>query len=310
MKHLIFLLGLLSCLTLSAQKVGVNTRTPVTTLDVMASPSDLTVADGFLAPRLKGSELKSKDNNYTAQHHGTLVFVTEALASSDVSDKTTYVTEFGYYYFDKDKGAAGRWIPLKTEPTTSPYKWAVFKSAEEQDIATAFNSGTMGDESKAVLTFTASNALINETVTLSPSSDYFIITTAGLYNVQGGVTLAPNMGNTIITHVPSPNLHFNIQVEYSTDNGTSWVTCAKSVITALTPLSNAPTSLYLQTPNSTVELAQGQWLRLTIGREAMTQTYSSVNYYLNNQQASTGYNNVKKFTNIDHTKYFRIHKVR
>ena len=100
-------------------RVGINTSTPAATLDVVASPSNTTRIDGFIAPRLKGSELKAKDGLYTADQDGAIVYVTEALASANTSTKTANVTSIGYYYFDKTQGTAGRWMKI-ANPTTIP----------------------------------------------------------------------------------------------------------------------------------------------------------------------------------------------
>lgn len=50
---------------LAYAQVGINTPDPKATLDVMALPADLTKTDGLIAPRLKGTELKAKDTNYS-----------------------------------------------------------------------------------------------------------------------------------------------------------------------------------------------------------------------------------------------------
>lgn len=81
-------------------QVGINTPAPNATLDVAASPTDLTKTDGFIAPRLKGSELKAKDANYTAPQTGAIVYVTEALTPANTTAKTVNVTTLGYFYFD------------------------------------------------------------------------------------------------------------------------------------------------------------------------------------------------------------------
>ena len=93
-------------------RVGINTSTPAATLDVTASPSISTRIDGFIAPRLKGSELKAKDGLYTTAQDGTIVYVTEAV--SGVTNKTANVTSIGYYYFDKtlDSGS-GQWVKVR-----------------------------------------------------------------------------------------------------------------------------------------------------------------------------------------------------
>ncbi|RZM00891.1 MAG: hypothetical protein EOO88_58345 [Pedobacter sp.] len=86
------------CLGASAQNVGVNTTTPISTLQISGKPTTTTVADGVTIPSLTGNQLKDKDANYTASHIGTLVYVTAAVSPS--SAKTINVTEAGFYYFD------------------------------------------------------------------------------------------------------------------------------------------------------------------------------------------------------------------
>lgn len=100
MKKNYFILCSLMIGSLAHSQVGVNTETPRATFDVMGFPADLTKTDGFIAPRLRGSELKAKDSNYTALQTGAIVYVTEALIPSDTTSKTVNVTALGYYYFD------------------------------------------------------------------------------------------------------------------------------------------------------------------------------------------------------------------
>lgn len=79
-------------------QIGVHTANPKATLDVVAMPNNLTKIDGIIAPRLDKVELKAKDNLYTLEQKGVIVYVTGATASS--SSKTVNVTAPGYYYFD------------------------------------------------------------------------------------------------------------------------------------------------------------------------------------------------------------------
>jgi|GEM_PF-971683 len=81
-------------------QIGVNTEKPHATFDVMAIPADLTKTDGFIAPRLKGSELKAKDSNYALPQTGAIVYITEVLTPSETTPKTVNITLLGYYYFD------------------------------------------------------------------------------------------------------------------------------------------------------------------------------------------------------------------
>lgn len=98
MKKHIILLGALTISSIAYSQVGINTETPKATLDVVASPDKATLVDGFIAPRLKGNELKAKDALYTADQTGTIIYATEAAAPTTA--KTVNVTEAGYYYFD------------------------------------------------------------------------------------------------------------------------------------------------------------------------------------------------------------------
>lgn len=100
MKINLILLGTLLVSGIAYAQVGINTETPKATLDVTASPLDLTKTDGIIAPRLKGSELKTKDANYDVPQTGAIVYITEVLAVGNTSPKTVNLTATGYYYFD------------------------------------------------------------------------------------------------------------------------------------------------------------------------------------------------------------------
>lgn len=84
----------------SFSQVGIGTNDPKTTLDVLGLPTDTTIADGITAPRISGTNLKAKDGSYGSDQIGAIVYVTEALTSSDTSTKTANITTIGYYYFD------------------------------------------------------------------------------------------------------------------------------------------------------------------------------------------------------------------
>uniref|UniRef100_A0AAU6WJ09 Uncharacterized protein n=1 Tax=Chryseobacterium endophyticum TaxID=1854762 RepID=A0AAU6WJ09_9FLAO len=119
-KNLTLTAGVLFSSMLLSQ-VGINTDSPKATLDVRSVPADLTKTDGIIAPKLKGTELKAKDQLYATDQTGAVVYVTEALDASnstsstadDVTTKTAEVTTIGYYYFDgniwKKIGGAGPW---------------------------------------------------------------------------------------------------------------------------------------------------------------------------------------------------------
>ncbi|WP_209389045.1 hypothetical protein [Chryseobacterium sp. RR2-3-20] len=99
MKRFFTALSLIFNIVIFSQ-VGINTTEPKATLDVMVNITDASKADGIIAPRLKGSDLKLKDALYNDDQKGTIVFVTEPLLFSETSFKTANVVENGYYYFD------------------------------------------------------------------------------------------------------------------------------------------------------------------------------------------------------------------
>lgn len=128
MKKSLFMVVLFATTSLVSAQVGIDTEVPKATLDVRSRPTDLTKTDGFIAPRVKGSQLKSKDSNYEMDQIGAIVYVTEALAVADVTTKTANVTSIGYYYFD-----GGIWIKFNPEVTPSNDWHIIGNSGTDQE---------------------------------------------------------------------------------------------------------------------------------------------------------------------------------
>lgn len=154
MKKNSFLLILLFGSATLFSQVGINTENPKTTLDVVASPSDLTKVDGIMAPRLTGEELKAKDGLYTETttsvegQTGAIVYVTEGLDVADTTTKTVNVTTSGYYYFD-----GSVWVKIGGGGSATPYQEPWFDQATNteatlntQNIYTMGNVGVKTDE--------------------------------------------------------------------------------------------------------------------------------------------------------------------
>lgn len=96
-KQYILAISLLS--TIAYGQVGVNTDTPAVTLDIVGKPTQTTIMDGIIAPRIEGAQLRAK--TYTSAQTGALVYVT--LADNAPAGQTIDVTTTGYYYFNGTK---------------------------------------------------------------------------------------------------------------------------------------------------------------------------------------------------------------
>jgi hypothetical protein len=115
MKYTITLILLLSFFPIVKSQIGVNTVNPQSTLDIVAKTTDGSKAEGLLAPRLSGDQIKAGDAQYGSAQDGLLVYATSAVTFA--SPKTVNITSAGYYYFDgtiwqKFKGAdysGNRW---------------------------------------------------------------------------------------------------------------------------------------------------------------------------------------------------------
>lgn len=79
-------------------QIGINTESPKATLDVVGKPAVATSADGVIAPRMTGDQLKAKDLVYLTEQTGALVYVTQAVGTPSI--KTAKVDKPGYYMFN------------------------------------------------------------------------------------------------------------------------------------------------------------------------------------------------------------------
>ncbi len=89
-------------------QVGINTETPGATMDVVAAKTDGTTAEGIIAPRLKLSELISKEGKYGISQNGAIIYITDVSGATSAG-KTANITQSGYYYYDN---AADVWKPF------------------------------------------------------------------------------------------------------------------------------------------------------------------------------------------------------
>ena len=105
--------------------VGSNTP-PNATLDVVASnPSSTTVAEGVIAPRLTGDQIKDKDGAYDAAQNGAIVYAT-AKVSGTPAGKTINITAPGYYYYDAPNSV---WVAFKAVAAATTLKITAVQTA-------------------------------------------------------------------------------------------------------------------------------------------------------------------------------------
>ncbi len=84
--------------TTAHAQVGINTETPGATIDIVATNTSNSTAEGIIAPRLTLAQLKGKDTKYTTDQTGAIVYINDI--SGTTTAKTAKVTQTGYYYFD------------------------------------------------------------------------------------------------------------------------------------------------------------------------------------------------------------------
>jgi hypothetical protein len=106
-------------------KVGINTTNPKATLDVTAKTKTSGSAEGIIAPRLTGNEIRAKNNDYDLPEKGTIIYALSA--DSAPEGKTANITAEGYYYFDGQI-----WQAMKTTQSADiPEPWYIVGSTNK-----------------------------------------------------------------------------------------------------------------------------------------------------------------------------------
>ena len=283
-------------------QVGIKTSTPAATLDVVASPNDTNKTDGFIAPRLKGSELKVKNSLYGTDQDAAIVYVTEALALGDTDDKTMNVISMGYYYFDKTLGTAGRWARFNTDKPVTFYK-----SNTNQYVADVLNNNP---GTNVVATFASSGAIVNQAASFDSSTSYFTLLQSGLYEFSGTICFNPGRYNLHVTEGHGPlTVHqrviINIQIQYSTDGGNTWVgiTGMRMIYNS----SSADLNVPITTPIAMRELSAGTLIRLVLNRPNITsEQVAGTDAFTG---TPTAYQNINMPTGLDFTKLIKIQQI-
>lgn len=105
MKRIFLFISISGIISISGQNVGINTTTPLTTLDINGAPTAASATDGLRAPRITLSQLNSK-TGYSTTHEGAIIYVTSVSGGSTIP-ATAKISSVGYYYFN-----GSIWQPL------------------------------------------------------------------------------------------------------------------------------------------------------------------------------------------------------
>ncbi|MFY1047173.1 hypothetical protein [Chryseobacterium sp. GP-SGM7] len=123
MKKKLLLIATLMTSGVVFSQVGINTDSPSTTLDVIGKPNTVTAADGIIAPRLTGDQLKAKDAAYSEVQNASIVYATSAVGGTPAG-KTINVTAPGYYYYSQPTSSvAGIWVAFNSSATSGMQPW-------------------------------------------------------------------------------------------------------------------------------------------------------------------------------------------
>ncbi|WP_312903273.1 fibrinogen-like YCDxxxxGGGW domain-containing protein, partial [Chryseobacterium taichungense] len=168
MKNIITLAVLFISLIIKAQ-VGINNTSPKATLDITAKTTANTTAEGLIAPRLEGSEIKGKDARYDTPQKGAIVYALSAVASPSV--KTANITAEGYYYFD---GSVWQKLSNSSVPAvvvTSSALNGTYKAGTAMTAANTFTvTLTNNSFSTATIAFDTSDLVLSGVTGLSVAS--------------------------------------------------------------------------------------------------------------------------------------------
>ncbi|SEM59846.1 Fibrinogen beta and gamma chains, C-terminal globular domain [Chryseobacterium taichungense] len=191
MKNIITLAVLFISLTMFAQ-VGINNTSPKATLDITAKSTGSTTAEGLIAPRLEGVDIKGKDANYDTPQKGAIVYALSAVASP--STKTANITAEGYYYFDgsvwqKLSNSSVPAVVVSSSALNGTYKAGTAMTASNTFTVTLTNNSF----STATIAFSTSDLVLSGVTGLSVAS---VSPTSSTLIAGGTVTVTYTLSGT------------------------------------------------------------------------------------------------------------------
>jgi len=157
-------------------QVGINTPTPQGTIDAVGKPTDSSVLDGVIPPRLTGAQLKTK--TYTAAQTGAFVYITAADPSP--SGQTIKVTLPGTYFFT---GTQWERVITSTLPT-SQLILLVKGTGTQLNTASPAGAGGLLAYFSNDTTQTGNTLAINDPGSWNITTQAYTAPVAGLYQIS------------------------------------------------------------------------------------------------------------------------------
>lgn len=197
---------------------GLNTYDPKATFEMVSTPADLTRIDGFITPKLTGNQLKAKDDLYTIEQTGAILYVTSAANPTTI--KTANIIKSGYYYFDGNV-----WVGIKPEQSAisdaarslGGTVYAKFNSAASGTLSDSRTIGGINGSSYTVgvNNFSSNKGGINTVI----GNGYTISNPAnGIFDIKFDVPLSEVYG---VSSNVVDSYGYNGGVQAGTTNGTN-----------------------------------------------------------------------------------------
>ena len=94
-------------------RVGINTNSPSSTLDINSVSSDAN--KGIMVPRVTAAEMVTMSSTLTDKQNSLLTYLNETMPAANRSGKLEFVYEKGYYYYTHSEGKWRRLYPTGFE---------------------------------------------------------------------------------------------------------------------------------------------------------------------------------------------------
>ncbi len=94
-------------------RVGINTNSPYSTLDINSVSSDAN--KGIMVPRVTAAEMVTMSSTLTDKQNSLLTYLNETMPAANRSGKLEFVYEKGYYYYTHSEGKWRRLYPTGFE---------------------------------------------------------------------------------------------------------------------------------------------------------------------------------------------------